>query len=101
MRSEVFSGRAEDAAAELGMRAVLQIQVSSPRTRGPRSEEHTSELQSLRHLVCRLVLELKNRQGDCRTAEVAAPTRLNASSVQLPDGDEPEGRTALEHDRDT
>src|SRR5205814_5312192 len=25
--------------------------------RGPRSEEHTSELQSLRHLVCRLLLE--------------------------------------------
>src|SRR5205814_9186481 len=26
-----------------------------------RSEEHTSELQSLRHLVCRLLLEKKNR----------------------------------------
>src|SRR5438045_7599096 len=25
--------------------------------RGARSEEHTSELQSLRHLVCRLLLE--------------------------------------------
>src|SRR5258705_9168041 len=25
----------------------------------PRSEEHTSELQSLRHLVCRLLLEKK------------------------------------------
>src|ERR1039458_7390490 len=27
--------------------------------RGVRSEEHTSELQSLRHLVCRLLLEKK------------------------------------------
>src|SRR5437899_9752376 len=27
--------------------------------RRPRSEEHTSELQSLRHLVCRLLLEKK------------------------------------------
>src|SRR5437899_5068503 len=27
---------------------------------GVRSEEHTSELQSLRHLVCRLLLEKKN-----------------------------------------
>src|SRR5258705_4665188 len=27
-----------------------------------RSEEHTSELQSLRHLVCRLLLEKKKRQ---------------------------------------
>src|SRR5438045_6404693 len=27
-----------------------------------RSEEHTSELQSLRHLVCRLLLEKKNNK---------------------------------------
>src|SRR5690625_7729774 len=31
---------------------------SSPK---PRSEEHTSELQSRGHLVCRLLLEKKNR----------------------------------------
>src|SRR5258705_7997510 len=34
-----------------------------------RSEEHTSELQSLRHLVCRLLLEKKkknNKKNDCR-----------------------------------
>src|SRR5437899_4586872 len=35
--------------------------VLKPRTR--RSEEHTSELQSLRHLVCRLLLEKKKRHG--------------------------------------
>src|SRR5258705_6244137 len=35
---------------------------SSSATRRPsRSEEHTSELQSLRHLVCRLLLEKKKR----------------------------------------
>src|SRR5205814_10352172 len=37
-------------------------QTSPPRTpagTAPRSEEHTSELQSLRHLVCRLLLEKK------------------------------------------
>src|SRR5205814_8703683 len=28
-----------------------------------RSEEHTSELQSLRHLVCRLLLEKKNKSN--------------------------------------
>src|SRR5262245_62537562 len=27
----------------------------------PRSEEHTSELQSLRHIVCRLLLEKKKQ----------------------------------------
>src|SRR5258705_5309333 len=30
---------------------------------GHRSEEHTSELQSLRHLVCRLLLEKNKKQG--------------------------------------
>src|SRR5205814_10635397 len=29
-----------------------------------RSEEHTSELQSLRHLVCRLLLEKKNNKRE-------------------------------------
>src|SRR5947199_804629 len=33
----------------------------------PRSEEHTSELQSLRHLVCRLLLEKKNKVHAVRT----------------------------------
>src|SRR6185437_16330543 len=33
-------------------------------TRGkPRSEEHTSELQSLAYLVCRLLLEKKKKDG--------------------------------------
>src|SRR5437899_4873289 len=36
------------------MRSRAQV-ISSP----ARSEEHTSELQSLRHLVCRLLLEKK------------------------------------------
>src|SRR5436853_7692003 len=31
----------------------------------PRSEEHTSELQSLRHLVCRLLLEKKKEKERC------------------------------------
>src|SRR5437899_7474154 len=35
-----------------------------------RSEEHTSELQSLRHLVCRLLLEKKKRRK--RTTTPAA-----------------------------
>src|SRR5260221_6138062 len=31
----------------------------------PRSEEHTSELQSHSDLVCRLLLEKKNKQTNC------------------------------------
>src|SRR5262245_62426195 len=33
-----------------------------PRLKNARSEEHTSELQSLRHLVCRLLLEKKKKK---------------------------------------
>src|SRR5690349_24246209 len=32
--------------------------------KGSRSEEHTSELQSRRDLVCRLLLEKKNAKGE-------------------------------------
>src|SRR5947199_6622488 len=35
--------------------------ITAPQNRA-RSEEHTSELQSLRHLVCRLLLEKKKKQ---------------------------------------
>src|SRR2546425_3009319 len=33
-----------------------------PSRNGPRSEEHTSELQSLAYLVCRLLLEKKKKR---------------------------------------
>src|SRR5262245_62477481 len=39
-------------------RAVPRQAAAAPRRR---SEEHTSELQSLRHLVCRLLLEKKKK----------------------------------------
>src|SRR5437899_8379572 len=35
-----------------------------------RSEEHTSELQSLRHLVCRLLLEKKKKKNTNKTNRV-------------------------------
>src|SRR5262245_64584830 len=37
---------------------------AAPRPQTVRSEEHTSELQSLRHLVCRLLLEKKKKELD-------------------------------------
>src|SRR2546425_3223024 len=37
---------------------------ASPRVDGWRSEEHTSELQSLAYLVCRLLLEKKKKEAD-------------------------------------
>src|SRR5262245_65451851 len=38
------------------------LAASDPTTWVTRSEEHTSELQSLRHLVCRLLLEKKKKK---------------------------------------
>src|SRR2546425_7649828 len=43
--------------------------------RGTRSEEHTSELQSLAYLVCRLLLEKKKINVETPT-DCAATTRL-------------------------
>src|SRR5436853_4918402 len=40
-----------------------------------RSEEHTSELQSLRHLVCRLLLEKKKKQKIEENHRVTPRTR--------------------------
>src|SRR5262245_62109291 len=37
--------------------------IAAAQLRLPRSEEHTSELQSLRHLVCRLLLEKKKQKN--------------------------------------
>src|SRR3712207_7143274 len=39
----------------------LQAHSHHDQHRGPRSEEHTSELQSRQYLVCRLLLEKKNK----------------------------------------
>src|SRR5437899_5862364 len=50
--------------------------VLRPVHRVGRSEEHTSELQSLRHLVCRLLLEKKKTDPRAAPAPAcAAPTR--------------------------
>src|SRR5437899_7992810 len=45
-------------ASTLGARSAARPSASG------RSEEHTSELQSLRHLVCRLLLEKKKTSND-------------------------------------
>src|SRR5262245_62979270 len=43
----------------MGVRPTTPLRVAALGERTLRSEEHTSELQSLRHLVCRLLLEKK------------------------------------------
>src|ERR1039458_1201624 len=44
-----------------GSRRDKSTETRTPGIPHGRSEEHTSELQSLRHLVCRLLLEKKNK----------------------------------------
>src|ERR1035438_4839678 len=46
-----------------------------------RSEEHTSELQSLRHLVCRLLLEKTNTTCCCPSAFQSRRTWLERSAL--------------------
>src|SRR2546425_11072531 len=52
-------------------RVVLQVDLllslRHPVERGLRSEEHTSELQSLAYLVCRLLLEKKKKKENYHT----------------------------------
>src|SRR5205823_14595954 len=64
-----ISARSRRASARLTMRrwsntiGPSQENRDRPRFSGnPRSEEHTSELQSLAYLVCRLLLEKKKKQ---------------------------------------
>src|SRR5262245_63553392 len=69
-RQHLVHGRAGPEIRALGLLRVAAVQeggagpgviaVPIPQRQGHlRSEEHTSELQSLRHLVCRLLLEKK------------------------------------------
>src|SRR5262245_7657044 len=57
------------------MAQILDVLARTPRAELPalaelRSEEHTSELQSLRHLVCRLLLEKKKKKTTIVSDEV-------------------------------
>src|ERR1041384_8482342 len=49
----------------------------------PRSEEHTSELQSLAYLVCRLLLEKKIKHPPRPTQGRARQSRVHTSRSQL------------------
>src|SRR5687768_18196977 len=66
-------------AARRVMASALPGEAPAPRARpgvvAGRSEEHTSELQSRLHLVCRLLLEKKN-SGSMRSRHFSAPTSL-------------------------
>src|SRR5690625_5638628 len=47
-----------------------------------RSEEHTSELQSRGHLVCRLLLEKKNTYNNCRICNIEESLKIDNGYVR-------------------
>src|SRR5258708_26149484 len=68
--------------AARGVRAPQTSALVSPRhaDRGPsRSEEHTSELQSPDHLVCRLLLEKKKNKPQSIADVTSAPCVITES----------------------
>src|SRR2546430_3813917 len=77
-RSEVPSGSLLRLVARSGR---VDIEVSPPETTdpvsealAPRSEEHTSELQSQSNLVCRLLLEKKKKHNCANTHRLQTTT---------------------------
>src|SRR3712207_7673930 len=66
----------------------LQLEFSNRDSRKPgtrpedRSEEHTSELQSRQYLVCRLLLEKKNR-SEPLTTTLKSPRHLSFTIILL------------------
>src|SRR5262245_63832293 len=59
--------------------AYKQVHTNGSKAGQFRSEEHTSELQSLRHLVCRLLLEKKKK----RDRFLAQPDTVSESNIKL------------------
>src|SRR3989441_9659177 len=53
------------------------------RTRCARSEEHTSELQSLAYLVCRLLLEKKKKRGVLQRPADRRPAAALAANTAM------------------
>src|SRR3712207_8342115 len=59
-RSASATDRCTASHSHRSRRRLTSTDVSAARPSRPRSEEHTSELQSRQYLVCRLLLEKKN-----------------------------------------
>src|SRR2546422_1392261 len=58
------------------MRSISPVRRAARRRDAGRSEEHTSELQSRLHLVCRLLLEKKKNRTRAETPASSRPATL-------------------------
>src|SRR5688572_32692791 len=77
-RSHLFAERANDLVRQAGF-----ARRTRPGRNEDRSEEHTSELQSQSNLVCRLLLEKKNREGYDRLLKSYSVFTIQAVVVTL------------------
>src|ERR1041384_8776715 len=66
-RSTLFPYTTLFRSLQAAWRFLQSLGVWPTHSRGRRSEEHTSELQSLAYLVCRLLLEKKTKQKQTNT----------------------------------
>src|SRR5436190_14028621 len=79
----ILNGRREQG-REIGQRLHrpgLHLQIKRPGDSRPRSEEHTSELQSHSDLVCRLLLEKKKRSSERTVTRPATVDKRARSSM--------------------
>src|SRR2546430_7822760 len=74
----VFSGTARHREPRGSTRGPLQGDPGRGEADSPRSEEHTSELQSQSNLVCRLLLEKKNDSAHSLKAWVKERKSVNS-----------------------
>src|ERR1039458_6597098 len=80
----------------LDRRHVHHVAAGQRDVRSDRSEEHTSELQSLRHLVCRLLLEKKKNKHN----QIPFVTSMRRDDYQVPNAQAAEASVVREVELD-
>src|SRR5439155_20765571 len=80
-----FTGSVGSERAVFGSGSRVQVPLSKSRTNcRVRSEEHTSELQSRGHIVCRLLLEKKKQNDHRRTASDQTRLHVERGTTEVP-----------------
>src|SRR2546429_6135664 len=73
-----------EACVSASYRAVPDARQQQPKINKRRSEEHTSELQSRLHLVCRLLLEKKKKSPTTQPQSSACNARASSAATAKP-----------------
>src|SRR2546429_5669605 len=79
-----WHARMKRASDVMAMRAGLPDEFKTQSLQGvARSEEHTSELQSRLHLVCRLLLEKKKKNESLSTRRISATRAIYLRAAEV------------------